>query len=180
MADRAEERDLECITICCVIFSTTPNCVFKLFCRTFIDIHETARLWDPDESGNYTIDEMKELIKCFYKQDPDSFTDEVKKQYKDLIIKRLMDPCLDKDIVIVPTDSLYIEALPGKHPILEDFKLIHRAVDVKKVQSEVRHGELENIRLAARVLKGEYEDPNIEKKIIIKGDTKNIDVLTDP
>ena len=90
-----------------------------------------------------------------------------------------MDPHPDKDIVIVPTDSLYIEALPGKHPILEDFKLIHRVVDVKKVQSEVRHSELENVRLAARALKGEYEDPDIEKKIVIEGGTKDVNVSTD-
>ena len=53
--------------------------------------------------------------------------------------------------------------------MLEDFKLIHRALDVKKVQAEVRRTELENVRLAARVLKGECEDPDIEKKIVIEG-----------
>ncbi len=68
--------------------------------------------------------------------------------------------------------------MPGKHPILEDFKLIHRVVDVKKVQSEVRHSELENVRLAARALKGEYEDPDIEKKIVIEGDAKDVTVST--
>ena len=56
------------------------------------------------------------------------------------------------DRVIVPTSSLYIEALVGTHPLLEDFKLLHRALDVKKVQAEVRHAELENVRLAARAL----------------------------
>jgi hypothetical protein len=90
-----------------------------------------------------------------------------------------MDPHKDKEMVIVPTTSLCIEALPGKHPILEDFKLIHRVVDVKKAQSEVRHAELENVRLAARAVKGEYEDPDIEKKILIEGDAKNINVSSD-
>ena len=51
----------------------------------------------------------------------------------------------------MPSNSLYIEALPGTHPLLEDFKLIHRALDVKKAQAEVRHAELENLRLAARL-----------------------------
>ena len=76
--------------------------------------------------------------------------------------------------MIVPTQSLYIEALVGTHPLLEDFKLLHRALDVKKVQGEVRHAELENIRLAARALKGNDEDPDIEKKIVIETDTKNV------
>ena len=70
--------------------------------------------------------------------------------------------------MIVPTSSLYIEALVGTHPLLEDFKLLHRALDVKKVQAEVRHAELENVRLAARALEGEYEDPDIEKKVVIE------------
>ena len=30
--------------------------------------------------------------------------------------------------MIVPTSSLYMEALPGAHPLLENFKLEHRAV----------------------------------------------------
>jgi hypothetical protein len=46
---------------------------------------------------------------------------------------------------------------------------VHRAVDVKKVQAEVRGAELENIRAAARILGDKLEDPNIEKKIIIEG-----------
>lgn len=162
-----------------MIFPLKRNNPITLYMmQDYMDLHETALLWDPDEAGNYTIDELKQLIKCFYKADPGIFTDEVKKKYRDLLIKRLMDPHRDKDIVIVPTDSLYIEALPGKHPILEDFKLIHRVVDVKKAQSEVRHEELENIRLAARAVKGEFEDPDIEKKIVIEGDT-DVNVSTD-
>ncbi len=40
---------------------------------------------------------------------------------------------------------------------------------MKKVQAEVRHAELENLRLAARLASGEYGDPDIEKKIVIEG-----------
>ena len=29
--------------------------------QDYMDLHETARLWDPDEAGNYTIDELKEV-----------------------------------------------------------------------------------------------------------------------
>ena len=63
----------------------------------------------------------------------------------------------------------FIEALPGAHPILEDFKLFHRVLDVKKVQAEVRAAELENLRMAARLLAGEREDPTIEKKVVFQG-----------
>ena len=81
--------------------------------------------------------------------------------------------------MIVPTSSLYIEALVGTHPLLEDFKLLHRALDVKKVQAEVRHAELENVRLAARALEGEDEDPDIEKKIVVQTNGANVTVSPD-
>ncbi len=80
-------------------------------------------------------------------------------------------------MVIVPSNSLYIEALPGTHPLLEDFKLIHRAVDVKKAQAEARHAELENLRLAARLANAELGDPDVEKKIVVEG---GVPVALDP
>ncbi|MCB0196733.1 MAG: hypothetical protein KDJ65_32575 [Anaerolineae bacterium] len=153
-----------------MIFPLKENNLITLFMmQGYISDRVMGKLWDPDELANYTFEEMKELVRCYYERYPASFTNEVKNQYRDLFIKKLMDPYPEKETIIVPTDSLYIEALPGKHPILEDFKLIHRAVDVKKVQAEVRHDELENVRLAARVLKGEYEDPDIDKKIVVDG-----------
>jgi hypothetical protein len=50
---------------------------------------------------------------------------------------------------------------------------------VKKVQAEVRHAELENIRLAARALKGNDEDPDIEKKIVIEGQDAHLSVISE-
>ena len=91
----------------------------------------------------------------------------------------LLDPLRPGELVPVPTESLFIEALPGKHPIMEDFKLLHRAVDVKKVQAEVRKMEMENIRYAARILDGKNEDPDIDKKIVVQGDGKNVIVPPD-
>lgn len=81
---------------------------------------------------------------------------------------RLASSRKESDLVIVPTNSLPIECLAGVHPLFADFKLIHRALDVKKAQAGVRHAELENTRLAARVLNGEREDPDVEKKIAIE------------
>jgi hypothetical protein len=78
------------------------------------------------------------------------------------------------DEIIVPTGQLFIEALPGSHPLLEDFKLYHRLQDVLKVKAEVQHAELENLRLAARLVEGQtekslLEDPDIEKKVVVEG-----------
>jgi hypothetical protein len=85
------------------------------------------------------------------------------------IYAQLKQLAVKDDEIIVPSDSLYIEALPGVRPVLEDFKLLHRALDVKKVQAEVRAAELENVRMAARLFAGEREDPTIEKKVVVEG-----------
>jgi hypothetical protein len=61
--------------------------------------------------------------------------------------------------------------LPGSHPVLEDFKLRHRALDVQKVGAELRAQELENLRLAERLRAGEHEDPRVDKRVEIKGAT---------
>src|SRR5262249_13507913 len=87
------------------------------------------------------------------------------------------------DEIIVPTGQLFIEALPGSHPLLEDFKLLHRFEDVRKVRAEVRHSELENLRLASRLASAQdshaelLEDPDIERKVVIEGSSA---VVVDP
>ncbi len=79
----------------------------------------------------------------------------------------------------MPTSSLYIEALPGAHPLLEDFKLAHRMIDVKKAQGEARRLELENLRYAARLLAEEFDDPEIDRQIQINGVAPSITVQPD-
>jgi hypothetical protein len=56
-----------------------------------------------------------------------------------------------------------------QNPILEDFKLKHRELDVYMADEDVRRKGLENIRLAARLLNAEREDPEIDKKILVNG-----------
>jgi hypothetical protein len=146
--------------------------------QDYLEVGDEITVRDPDEFGNYTLDEIQELATCVYKRDPQSFLKH-KNEFKKMIIDRLTSSRTDGDEVVVPTTSLYIEALVGTHPLLEDFKLIHRALDVKKVQAEVRHAELENIRLASRALKGKDEDPDIEKKIVIEGDANAIALVPD-
>ena len=50
------------------------NSITMFMMQDYVEINETAHLWDPDEAGNYTIDEMKDLIKCYYKRFPESFS----------------------------------------------------------------------------------------------------------
>jgi hypothetical protein len=125
-------------------------------------------LRDPDSLGDWTLHEFAEYVCCLREH---ANTDEFLQYLPGLIevYRRLKDRENDTGEIVVPTGSLYIEALPGTHPLLEDYKLAHRAIDVKKVQGETRLGELENLRMAARLLANQHEDPRIDKKIIIEG-----------
>jgi hypothetical protein len=125
-------------------------------------------LLDPDAPGNWSLDEFEQLYCCLKEQMGDAFAT-IEPQLKEFYKQLLMDPLRPGDLVTVPTGSLFIEALPGEHPVLENFKALHRAVDVKKAQAEVRRLELENIRYAARILGEKLEDPEIEKRVIIQG-----------
>jgi hypothetical protein len=151
-----------------MIFALKENNYITLhMMQDYLELGDELIVRDPDDVANFTVDDIQELATCLYRRDPDTFRKH-QRQIKQMFIDRLSSPRSEDDLVIVPTTSLYIEALVGTHPLLEDFKLIHRALDVKKVQAEVRHAELENVRLAARALKGEYGDPDIEKKIVIE------------
>jgi hypothetical protein len=145
----------------------TNNYLTLHMMQDYLEVGDEILVRDPDESGNYTAAEIQEMAACVYKKDPGAF-EKSRDGFKKMLIDRLSSPRGDSDRVVIPTTSLYIEALVGTHPLLEDFKLIHRALDVKKVQAEVRHAELENVRLAARALKGKDDDPDIDKKILIE------------
>jgi hypothetical protein len=73
------------------------------------------------------------------------------------------------DEIIVPTGQLFVEALPGSHSVLEQFKLEHRLLDVAQVRASNRFLELENLRLAARLAADPQllQDPHIDKRIVV-------------
>ncbi len=71
--------------------------------------------------------------------------------------------------VIVPTGQLFIEALPGTHPLLEDFKLRHRGYDMQKARADARMAELEADRRARLLDIDDLDDPDVDKTIEITG-----------
>src|SRR5258707_1803554 len=126
---------------------------------------------DPDANAAKTGKELQDVLNAIAANSENFAADQ---ELVEEITRRLL--ANDKpELVVVPSNSLYIEALAGTHPLLEDFKLIHRAIDVKKAQAEVRHAELENLRLAARLANSEYGDPDIDKVVVV-GDNKNVTV----
>jgi hypothetical protein len=149
------------------------NKVTDLMMEPYIDEGFT-KLVDPDDIGNWTLEEFSKYICCLKEKLPSKQFESIKEELKEQYQAILTSPRRTYEDIIVPTGSLFIEALPGKHPLLEDFKLMHRAIDVKKVQAEVRGKELENLRIAARLLTEDYEDPDIEKKIVIEGNSQSV------
>ena len=151
-----------------MIFALRENNFLTLhMMQNYLDVGDELLLRDPDELGNYTVEKLQELAACLRKRNPTLY-ERYRGQLQAAAHRAADRPATpDDDLVIVPTSSLYIEALVGTHPLLEDFKLLHRALDVKKVQAEVRHAELENIRLAAPGAEGQGRRPDIEKKIVV-------------
>jgi hypothetical protein len=88
---------------------------------------------------------------------------------------------LEPSVVLqVPTNSLFIEALPASHSLIERFKAANRMIDVKDAQEKVRGEALENLRRAARLLASEREDPNIDHRVLIQGEVPGFVVPTPP
>src|SRR4029453_11962453 len=94
----------------------------------------------------------------------ESLLPELREQYK--VILSASDR--KDDVLVVPTNSLFIEALPAAHELLGNFKRAHRLIEGKAGQAADRAKELENGRRAALLLGGEREDPNIDKRILIE------------
>jgi len=142
------------------------NALTELMAAPYID--EAFGAMDPDQLSNINLEEFSKYICCLHHEKPEEY-ERLKPVLKEWLTQLLADPLRNGDEVIVPTGSLFIEMLPSDKSLLEDFKLKHREWDVYKVQAEVRKMEIENLRFAARLLNNEREDPDVEKKIIVKG-----------
>ncbi len=140
-------------------------------------------LSDPDPLGNMTLDEFAAYICCLRKYFDEQIAaataagnppasdpfDEIKPDLQKALRALLQLSLRNDDEVVVPTNSLYIEALPGAHSIMEKFKNLHRQIDVKATQENLRTAALENVRRAQRILAKDYEDPSIEAKYVFEG-----------
>jgi hypothetical protein len=152
-----------------MIFPLKDQCYLTMYMLTEF-IGKDLDLRDPDGSDDFDVETFdREFNEAIIREDR-ARQEELKRD----LIKYITAVRRSTDEIIVPTGQLFIEALPGSHPLLEDFKLLHRFEDVRKVRAEVRHAELENLRLASRLVAGQedtglLEDPDIEKKIIVEG-----------
>jgi hypothetical protein len=144
------------------------NALTDFMMEPYID-RATGQLVDPSDPLNWSLDEFSDYVCCLKEQLTDEEFQQLQPQLQKLYQTILTNPSRNDDVLVVPTNSLFIEALPATHTLLEKFKLDHRMIDVKKAQAEAREKELENVRRAARILSDERGDPNIDKKILIEG-----------
>lgn len=122
-------------------------------------------LRDPDPVGETPLDELIALRE----RRGAELDEEARQVLERLIAQRLAGPRKEDETIVVPSGQLFMEALPGTAPLLEDFKRAHRALDVAKVRSELRAGELENLRYAARLVEGEHADPEVDRHVVVTG-----------
>jgi hypothetical protein len=164
----------------CMIFDLKRSNSLTEFMMEPYVVQGFDKLTDPDELGNYSLDEFVEYVRCLKTKLTEAQFAEVRKQLRAQYDKLIKSPRRDGDVINVPTGSLFIEALPATSSLVERYKAIHRAVDVKRAQAEVRQREIENLRLVDRLLNGEREDPSIDKKVVIEGTVGPVVPVDDP
>ncbi|XXX73251.1 hypothetical protein WMF30_36940 [Sorangium sp. So ce134] len=140
-----------------------PTFLTDVMLGSYVDEYLGVR--DPDEFGNMSIEELEKYVLCVERRE--DVSPEEKARVREIYVKRLTEDRRASDEIVVPTGQLFIEALPGAHPLLEDFKLEHRRQDMLKIRAEVRHAELENLRRAARIGANQLADPDIEKAVVV-------------
>ena len=133
---------------------------------------------DPEPFGEILPrSEALELVECAWNKP--GTTDDDRLELTRWLTDTLSAQKRVSEEIIVPTGQLYIEALPGTTPLLEDFKLKHRAVDVKAAESDLDMRLLEALRRLARLSENDLSDPDIDKNIQISGDDNDVIVDTE-
>ena len=87
---------------------------------------------DPDEFGNWTPQQFAEYVHCLRARLGDAEFATLTAQLKDEYTQLLTAPRRVDEEIVVPTGSLFIEALPGQHPILEGFKLMPAPLTLRR------------------------------------------------
>ncbi|MBZ0232887.1 MAG: hypothetical protein K8M05_11205 [Deltaproteobacteria bacterium] len=154
-----------------------PNLVTRYMMIPYVDAENGAH--DPDHLANLTRSELEAYYCCVKEHLSPEELEQIRPGLDETHRRVLTDPRPLEEIIVVPTDALFIEALPADQPILEDFKLRHRAADAAKAEAEAAKARLENVRRGARILGGQLADPDIEKMTLIEGRTGSIVVPGD-
>jgi hypothetical protein len=142
------------------------NAITDFMAQGFLDSY--FGVLDPDPFGRVpTTAQALDLAECAWHR-PET-TDEDRAEITAWLTAVMAAQARISQEVIVPTGQLFMEALPGTHPLLEDFKLAHRAVDLERAVTEAKVRQVELLRRVARVAAGDLSDPDIEQRIEVNG-----------
>lgn len=133
----------------------------------YVDRHSGAH--DPDHLANLTRAQLERYGCCLREVLAPEELDALRPGMEEAHRRILVDPRPLEEEIVVPTDALFIEALPADRPILEDYKLRHRAADTHKAEAESARAYLENLRRGARILAGNLNDPELDRRTLIQG-----------
>jgi len=142
------------------------NAITDFLAQGFLDTE--FGLEDPDPAGETpTAEEAVAIAKCAW-ADPGVSADD-----KKAIVQWLTDvlgaPGAASEEIIVPSGQLFIEALAGSHPVLEDFKLRHRAIDMLAAAQALRISKVETIRRLMRLAQGDLGAPDADRRVAVTG-----------
>jgi hypothetical protein len=144
------------------------NVLTDFMMEPYVD-RATGALVDPADPAGWSLDEFSQYVCCLKgrlsEEDFARIRPDLQQQYETL----LTSPRRNGDVLVVPTNSLFIEALPATHTLIEKYKQGHRLEDLKKAQADVREKELGNVLRAARLLAGQREDPHVDRRVVIEG-----------
>jgi hypothetical protein len=140
----------------------------------------TGELMDPSNPTSLSLEEFSDYVCCLRDHLPASEFEELREELKTQYKEVLTSPRRKDELLVVPTDSLFIEALPGKESLLERYKLVHRLEDAKLAQAKARGEEINNLRRAARILKNEFDDADIDQRVVIQGSPTGVVIPAPP
>jgi hypothetical protein len=129
---------------------------------------------DPDPPGNMSLDEFSDYVCCLKATLPKDRFDAAVPELRDRLRRLLQRQVRENEEIVVGTGNLYIEALPGTHSIIEQFKVAHRYIDIKAAQESLRATGLDNVRRAQRILAGDLDDPDVSSRYVFEGTTTPI------
>ncbi|MCC1480785.1 hypothetical protein [Roseibaca sp. Y0-43] len=152
---------------------TEHNALTTWLAQDFLD--GEFGLFDPDPLARLpTATEALEIAECAWKNP--GLTDAGREKVTEWLMDALAVAHRVSTEIVVPTGELFIEALPGAHPLLEDFKLRHRAMDAAAAGVGVRASQLDLIRRAMRLEAEDTSDPDIDRHIRVDGSGVGITV----
>ena len=148
------------------------NALTDLMLNPYLD--EGLRLLDPHDPGNITRPQFSEYVCKLREQLSDEDFEEIREALKTRYRNLLLSSEYSGDEIVVPSGALYIEAIPGSKPLLENFKLAHRAFDLVSAQEDARSKAIENLRFASRLVEGELGDPDVDAQYNFSGNTGGV------